>query len=75
MTTGIDDRAALDAFMQAHTYPAENGLLVRDVAHHKVHARAHRGNAGAYFGFLNQRALEAHISEIPGGASTKMPLP
>ena len=67
----IDDRAALDEFMSAFSYPAKDGLLVRAIAGHKVHARAHRGNAGAYFRFDELRALEAHISELPPAASTR----
>ncbi len=72
MLQGRDDNAALDAFMAAHTYDALDGVLIKDAKHHPVHARGHRGNAGAYFKFAGQKALEAHVSEIPPGASTKM---
>ena len=68
----VDDRAALDEFMSTYSHPAKDGLLVQAIAGHQVHARAHRGNAGAYFRFDELRALEAHISELPPGASTKM---
>lgn len=71
MTRTINDSAALDAFMSTYVYPAAQGLVVRDIPHHPVHARAHRGNAGAYFGFEKLKALEAHLSELPPGAQTK----
>lgn len=57
--------AALDAFIKKSSYPAEQGILVRNLPQHPVHARADRGNAAAYFSFPNIKNLEAHISEIP----------
>jgi len=67
-----DDEEALDAFMRAHTYPAEDGLLVKQLVHHPVHARSDRGNAAAYFRFPGLEALEAHVSELPAGASATL---
>ncbi len=67
-----DDKETLDAFMRAHTYPAENGLLVKQLVHHPVHARSDRGNAAAYFQFPGLKALEAHVSELPAGASATL---
>lgn len=72
MSGTIDDRVALDEFMSAYSYPAKDGLIAKAVADHPVHARAHRGNAGAYFSFEDLHALEAHISELPPGGATKM---
>ena len=70
MNEPADVRAALDAFMAAHSYPAEGGLVVGDLPAHPVHARADRGNAAAYFHFPELRTLEAHVSEIPPGQAT-----
>lgn len=67
-----DDKEALDAFMRAHTYAAEDGLLVKQLVHHPVHARTDRGNAAAYFRFPGLKALEAHVSELPAGASATL---
>jgi quercetin dioxygenase-like cupin family protein len=67
-----DDKEALDAFMRAHTYPAEDGLLVKQLVHHPVHRRSDRGNAAAYFRFPGVKALEAHVSELPAGASATL---
>jgi gentisate 1,2-dioxygenase len=72
MRRGIDDSVALDAFMTTYRYAASEGLLVKDLRNHPVHARAHRGNAGAYFNFNKLQALEAHISELPPGGVRKM---
>jgi gentisate 1,2-dioxygenase len=66
----IDLARALDAFITAYNYPAEQGLLVKGLPKHPVHARADRGNAAAYFTFADIKNLEAHISEIPPGGST-----
>jgi gentisate 1,2-dioxygenase len=71
MRRPVDDRAALDNFMHTYSYPADDGLVVENMLDHPVHMRAHRGNAGAYFNFKGLQALEAHISELPPGASTK----
>jgi Auxin binding protein len=71
MRKTVDDRAALDDFMKTCSYPAYDGFVVKDVSDHPVHARAHRGNAGAYFNFKGLQALEAHISELPPGGCTK----
>jgi mannose-6-phosphate isomerase-like protein (cupin superfamily) len=72
MRQGIDDRAALEAFMHTYHYAASDGLVVKNLPAHPVHARGHRGNAGAYFDFGTLHALEAHISELPPGKATKM---
>lgn len=72
MRQGVDDSAALDAFMNTYRYAASYGLVVKNLMAHPVHARAHRGNAGAYFDFDKLRALETHISELPPGKATKM---
>ncbi len=72
MRKGVDDDAALEAFMSAHRYPAGEGLIGRDLKVHPVHPREHRGNAGAYFDFGRAQAMEAHISELPPGGATKM---
>ncbi len=72
MRQGIDDSAALDAFMNAYRYAAGEGLVVKNLPDHPIHARAHRGNTGAYFDFGKLHALEAHISELPPGQATKM---
>jgi gentisate 1,2-dioxygenase len=65
-----DLTAALDAFIKKFSYPAEQGLLIRNLLQHPVHARADRGNAAAYFSFPDMQNLEAHISEIPPGGAT-----
>ncbi|HEU5237682.1 MAG TPA: cupin domain-containing protein [Pyrinomonadaceae bacterium] len=62
--------ASLDSFIEAFSYPAEHGLLVRNLPEHAVHARADRGNAAAYFTFPDIKNLEAHVSEIPPGTAT-----
>jgi len=62
--------AMLDAFIKGFNYPAEQGLLVKNLPEHPVHARADRGNGAAYFSFPDIRNLEAHISEIPPGGAT-----
>ena len=62
--------SSLDAFINAFSYPAEQGLLVRNLPKHPVHARADRGNAAAYFTFPKIQNLEAHVSEIPPGGAT-----
>jgi quercetin dioxygenase-like cupin family protein len=62
--------ASLDAFIKAFSYPAEQGLLVKNLPEHPVHARADRGNAAAYFSFPGIKGLEAHVSEIPPGGAT-----
>ena len=63
--------AALDAFIKKFSYPAEEGLLVRNLPQHPAHARADRGNAAAYFSFPKIKNLEAHISEIPPRSATR----
>jgi gentisate 1,2-dioxygenase len=65
-----DLTAALDAFVKKFSYPAEQGLLIRNLPQHPVHARADRGNEAAYFSFPDIKNLEAHISEIPPGGAT-----
>jgi quercetin dioxygenase-like cupin family protein len=72
MTKTRNDRKALDAFIRAHSYPAEHGLIVRKLISHPVHARSDRGNAAAYFQFPDLKALEAHVSELPAGASARL---
>jgi len=67
---GPDLAAALDGFVKAFSYPAEQGLLVKNLPQHQVHGRADRGNAAAYFAFPEIKNLEAHISEIPAGGAT-----
>jgi mannose-6-phosphate isomerase-like protein (cupin superfamily) len=67
-----DDKEVLDEFIRAHTYPAEDGLLVKQLVNHPVHARSDRGNAAAYFGFSDLKALEAHVSELPAAGSTTL---
>jgi mannose-6-phosphate isomerase-like protein (cupin superfamily) len=62
--------AALDAFVKAFSYPAEQGLLVKNLPQHRVHARMDRGNAAAYFAFPEIKNLEAHVSEIPPASAT-----
>ena len=62
--------ASLDAFIKAFSYPAEQGLLVKNLPQHRVHTREDRGNAAAYFSFLELKNLEAHVSEIPPGSET-----
>jgi quercetin dioxygenase-like cupin family protein len=66
-----DLAAALDAFIKKFSYPAEQGLLIRNLSGHPVHARADRGNAAAYFSFPEIKNLEAHVSEIPPGGATR----
>jgi mannose-6-phosphate isomerase-like protein (cupin superfamily) len=73
MMKGKTDLAsALDAFINAFSYPAEHGLLVKNLPQHPVHARADRGNAAAYFSFPDVKNLEAHVSEIPPGGATRV---
>ena len=67
-----DDRKALDAFIRAHSYSAEHGLIVKKIMSHPVHARSDRGNAAAYFQFSDLKTLEAHISELPAGAAARL---
>jgi mannose-6-phosphate isomerase-like protein (cupin superfamily) len=70
MNTPPDLIASLDAFINAFSYPAEQGLLVKNLADHPVHARADRGNSAAYFSFPDLKSLEAHVSEIPPASAT-----
>jgi mannose-6-phosphate isomerase-like protein (cupin superfamily) len=67
-----DDKEALDAFMRAFTYPAEDGFIVKQLAQHPVHPRSDRGNAAAYFGFPGLKTLEVHVSELPAERSTTL---
>jgi len=67
-----DDRKALDAFIRAHSYPAEQGLIVKQPISHPVHARSDRGNAAAYFQFSGLKVLEAHVSELPTAAAARL---
>jgi mannose-6-phosphate isomerase-like protein (cupin superfamily) len=64
-----DDRKALDAFIRVHSYRAKDGLIVKGLLSHPVHARSDRGNAAAYFHFPGLKALEAHVSELPARAA------
>jgi quercetin dioxygenase-like cupin family protein len=61
---------SLDNFIKSFSYPAQQGLLVKNMAEHPVHACADRGNAAAYFSFPDIKSLEAHVSEIPPASST-----
>jgi len=72
MSKTRDDREALDAFIRAHSYAAEQGLIVKKLISHPVHARGDRGNAAAYFQFFDLKALEAHVSELPAGATARL---
>jgi hypothetical protein len=72
MRRGIDNSAALDAFMTTYRYAASEGLLVKDLRNDPVHARAHRGNAGAYFALISSRHWRHISSELPPGGVTKM---
>jgi mannose-6-phosphate isomerase-like protein (cupin superfamily) len=72
MANTRDDRRALDAFIGAHSYPAEHGLIVKKLLSHPVHARSDRGNAAAYFRFPGLKALEAHVSELPAGVAARL---
>ena len=65
-----DLTAALEAFVKEFSYPAQQGLSIRNLPQHPVHARTDRGNAAAYFSFPNIKNLEAHVSEIPPGGAT-----
>jgi len=47
MSKTRDDREALDAFIRAHSYAAEQGLIVKKLISHPVHARSDRGNAAS----------------------------
>jgi gentisate 1,2-dioxygenase len=71
MNASLDAVQSLDAFMRAFSYPAQGGLLVKQLLHHPVHARADRGNAAAYFAFDGLKSLEAHVSEIPPAQATR----
>jgi len=62
--------AALDAFIKAFSYSAEQGLLVKNLPQHRVHTREDRANAAAYFSFPEIKNLEAHVSEIPPARAT-----
>jgi len=62
--------AALDAFIKAFSYSAEQGLLVKNLPEHRVHTREDRGNAATYFSFPEIKNLEAHVSEIAPGGET-----
>jgi len=66
----MDLIASLDDFVRRFSYPAEQGLIVRQIAAHPVHPRTDRGNAAAYFSFDALRTMEAHVSEIPPGGVT-----
>jgi len=61
---------SLDNFIKSFSYRAQQGLLVKNIAEHPVHARADRGNAAAYFSFPDIKSMEAHVSEIPPASST-----
>jgi hypothetical protein len=52
MNKSPDLVTSLDNFIKSFSYPAQQGLLVKNIAEHPVHARADRGNAAAYFSFL-----------------------
>jgi quercetin dioxygenase-like cupin family protein len=71
MSPSLDPVQRLDAFIRSFSYPAQQGLLVKQLLQHPVHARADRGNAAAYFSFEGLKSLEAHISEIPAGQATQ----
>ena len=66
----MDLVASLDDFVRRFSYPAEQGLIVRQLAAHPVHPRGDRGNAAAYFTFEQMRTMEAHVSEIPPAGVT-----
>jgi len=66
----MDLVASLNDFVRRFSYPAEQGLIVRQIAAHPVHPRTDRGNAAAYFSFDALRTMEAHVSEIPPGGVT-----
>ncbi len=51
---------------------SREGLVVKNLPGQPVHARTHRGKAGAYFDFDRLRALEAHISELLPGKAAEM---
>jgi quercetin dioxygenase-like cupin family protein len=70
MSESPDLVAALDAFIKSFSYPAEQGLLVKNLVEHPVHGRVDRGNAAAYFCFRGMKNLEAHVSEIPPTSAT-----
>jgi gentisate 1,2-dioxygenase len=70
MNKSPDLVTSLDNFIKSFSYPAQQGLLVKNIAEHPVHARADRGNAAAYFSFPNIKSLAAHVSEIPPASST-----
>jgi quercetin dioxygenase-like cupin family protein len=70
MSEPVDTIAILDEFMRSFSYPAQEGLIVKNLPEHPVHRRADRGNAAAYFSFQGLSALEAHISEIAPGEKT-----
>jgi quercetin dioxygenase-like cupin family protein len=70
MNKSSDLVTSLDNFIKSFSYPAQQGLLVKNIAEHPVHARADRGNAAAYFSFPDIKSLEAHVSEIPPASST-----
>jgi quercetin dioxygenase-like cupin family protein len=70
MSEPVNPVEALDEFMGSFCYPAQEGLIVKNLPEHPVHRRADRGNAAAYFSFEGLRALEAHVSEIAPGEET-----
>jgi gentisate 1,2-dioxygenase len=70
MNKAPDLVTSLDNFIKSFSYLAQQGLLVKNIAEHPVHARADRGNAAAYFSFPDIKSLEAHVSEIPPASST-----
>jgi gentisate 1,2-dioxygenase len=72
MPKRFDDSKTLNAFIRAHSYPAKDGLIVKEILSHPVHARSDRGNAAAYFRFAGLKALEAHVSELPAGAAARL---
>jgi hypothetical protein len=65
MNKSPDLVTSLDNFIKSFSYPAQQGLLVKNIAEHPVHARADRGNAAAYFSFPDIKSMKAHVSEIP----------
>jgi gentisate 1,2-dioxygenase len=62
---------ALDAFMRTFRFPAEQGLIVKNLPDHEVMWRADRSNSAAYFSFDGLHSLEAHVSEIAAGQDTQ----
>ncbi len=65
----LDEIAEREAFRKEHL---QEGIFFKNLKTYPVVKRKMRGSAGAHFALAGNRAIDAHVSELPPGGHNNM---